>query len=157
MAELKDLLSPGRIRAPLKETTKEGVIRELIDVLAAGDDLRDRDAALQAVLEREKTRTTGIGNGLAIPHGKTDAVGELVMAVGIAPTPVDFESVDGKPVSLVLLLLSPLDKTGPHIQALARISRLMSLAEFRKKLSAAGSAQEVYDAICAEEARHNGA
>jgi len=100
---------------------------------------------------REQTRSTGIGSGIAIPHGKCKAVKELVMAIGIAHEPIDFESVDDKPVTIVILLVSPTDQTGPHIQALARISRLMLDEQFRQSLEKAGSAEELYELLSKKE------
>jgi mannitol/fructose-specific phosphotransferase system IIA component (Ntr-type) len=127
------------------------VITELVDVLDESGLLQDRQNALDAVFAREKTRSTGIGSGIAIPHGKCTAVRELVMALGIARQPIDFDSVDGKPVSIVILLVSPIDKTGPHIQALARISRLMLDADFKNNLENAASAQAAYQLISERE------
>jgi fructose-specific phosphotransferase system IIA component len=150
---LTEILSPQHVKVPLTADTKEGVIRELMETLAAGGAVTDLPAAIQSVLDREKTRTTGIGSGLAIPHGKTPAVRELVMAMGRTATPIDFKSIDAKPVTLVILLLSPLDKTGPHIQALARISRMFSADAFRNKVNAAPNAAEVYKLIQEQEAR----
>ncbi len=149
--ELSKLLTPDRIRVPLKATDKIGVITELIDSLAASGDLRDRDATLDAVLKREAERTTGIGYGLAIPHGKSDGCDRLVMAAGKPGTPIDFQSLDGRPVTFVVLLVSPPDQTGPHIQALAKISRLMNIEEFRKAVDRAGSAEELHQAIASFE------
>ncbi|MGA2070184.1 MAG: PTS sugar transporter subunit IIA [Sedimentisphaerales bacterium] len=111
----------------------------------------DKDVALQAVLSREQVRSTGIGSGIAIPHGKCNAVRELVIALGIAAQPVEFDSVDGKPVNIIILLLSPVDQTGPHIQALARISRLMLDESFRNKLQKAASANQVCEFFTAKE------
>jgi len=107
---------------------------------------------LDSVLEREATRTTGIGNGLAIPHGKCPGTSDLVMAIGKPATPIDFNSIDGRPVSIIWMLTSPPDKTGPHIHALARISRLMTIGSFQQTLRAATTPKEVYDAIVAQEA-----
>jgi mannitol/fructose-specific phosphotransferase system IIA component (Ntr-type) len=129
------------------------VITELVDLLDANRLILDREVALEAVATRERTRSTGIGSGIAIPHGKCAAVRELVMALGIAREPIDFDSVDKKPVSLVILLISPADQTGPHIQALARISRLMLDEEFKKALENAPSAQEAYDLVSQRETR----
>ncbi len=154
---LSDIVSVKRIKVPLDQSTGEGAIAELVDVLAANGDLLDRDKVLQAVLDREKTRTTGIGSGLAIPHGKTSGVKQLVMAVGRADTPMDFQSIDGKPVSLVVLLVSPMDQTGQHIQALARVSRLMSMDSFRSRLLSAPGAQEIFDAIKDQEKQEDSA
>jgi len=86
------------------------------------------------VLARERTRSTGIGSGIAIPHGKCKAVRGLVMAIGIAHEPIDFVSIDGKLVTIILLLVSPADQTGPHIQALAQISRLMLDEKFQTRI-----------------------
>ena len=144
---LTDILTPQRIKAPLTATTKQGVIEELVDLLAANGDVTDRQRALQAVMERESTRTTGIGGGLAIPHGKCSGVKQLVMAIGLPTAPVDFESIDGKGVNVVILLVSPMDQTGPHIQTLARISRIMSIDAFRNKLVAAAGAERIYQLI----------
>ena len=118
-----------------------------MDLLDVNRLLQDRESALEAVFVREKTRSTGIGSGIAIPHGKCKAVKELVMAIGITREPIDFESVDGKPVTIIILLVSPLDQTGPHIQALARISRLMLDEQFRLSLEKASSAEEVYELL----------
>jgi len=140
---LSQILQPGLVKVPLTGKDKQSVITELINLLDAAKLLLNKDVALQAVLEREQVRSTGIGSGIAIPHGKCAAVKELVIALGVAGQPIDFDSVDGKPVSIIILLLSPLDQTGPHIQALARISRLMLDEAFRSKLQKASSPSEV--------------
>lgn len=148
---LTKILKPDCVIVPLKNTDKRSVITELVNVLDAQKVLSNKDVALQAVLTREQTKSTGIGSGVAIPHGKCKVVKELVMSIGIAPSPIDFESVDGKPVSIIILLISPLDQTGPHIQALAQISRLMLDEDFRNKLQNAHSPQEVCDLINSKE------
>ncbi len=148
---LTDLLKPENVKLPVVAEDKVGVIGELIDLLDTNGDLADAAKVRTAVLEREKTRTTGIGDGLAIPHGKTDGVKQLVMALGRLDKPVDFESIDGKPVSLVWLLSSPIDKTGPHINALARVSKIMAKADVRKELLAAKTARQMYDLIAEED------
>jgi fructose-specific phosphotransferase system IIA component len=149
--QLSKLLTADRIRVPLKAAEKTDVITELIDMLAATGGLADRDAALQAVLKREAERTTGIGYGLAIPHGKSDGCKKLVMAAGKPAEPVDFQSLDQRPVTFVVLLVSPPDQTGPHIQALATISRLMNIEEFRSAVDNAEAAGELYAAIASHE------
>jgi len=113
-------------------------------LLAAKGLLLDRDSVLEAVLTRERTQSTGTGAGIAIPHGKCNAVKELVIAIGIAHEPIEYNSIDGKPVTILILLVSPADQTGPHIQALATISRLMLNEEFRQKLEKVTAADEVY-------------
>jgi len=144
---LTQILQPSCIKVPLEGKDKNAVITELVDLLHANGLLQDRDVALEAVFVREQTRSTGIGSGIAIPHGKCKVVKELVMAIGIAHEPIDFESVDGKPVTIVILLISPTDQTGPHIQALARISRLMLDEQFRQSLEKTGTAEELYEML----------
>ena len=141
---LTQILQPNCVKVPVGSKDKEAVITELVDLLDANELLLDRDVVLKSVLMREQTRSTGIGAGIAIPHGKCNAVNELVMAIGIAHEPIDFASVDSKGVIIIILLVSPADKTGPHIQALASISRLMLNEEFKQKLEQATSADEVY-------------
>jgi mannitol/fructose-specific phosphotransferase system IIA component (Ntr-type) len=145
--ELTRILTLDRIRVPLQATDKTGVIAELIDVLAETGGLTKRGAALDAVLKREEKSTTGIGYGLAIPHGKTDGCDRLVIAAGKPAQPVDFQSLDGRPVTFVVLLVSPPDQTGPHIQALARISHLMNLERFRVAVDRAQTADHLFQAI----------
>jgi fructose-specific phosphotransferase system IIA component len=148
---LLEILKPENVKVPLEATTKNDAIAELVNLLAKNGSVTDARKVLEAVLEGESTRTTGIGNGLAIPHGKCAGTKELVMAIGKAATPIDFQAIDGRPVTLIWLLTSPPDKTGPHIHALARISRLMTLDKFRQSLMAAKTAQEVFDAIVKQE------
>ena len=148
---LTQILQPACVKAPLAGSNKEEVITELVDLLDASGALIDRNVVLEAVLAREQTRSTGIGSGIAIPHGKCGGVSELVMAIGIAPEPVDFDSIDGKGVSIIVLLASPMDRTGPHIQALARISRLMLDDEFKTKVENSTSSAEVYELISTKE------
>ena len=148
---LTQILQPSCIKVPLEGKDKNAVITELVDLLHANGLLQDRDVALEAVFVREQTRSTGIGSGIAIPHGKCKVVKELVMAIGIAHEPIDFESVDGKPVTIVILLVSPTDQTGPHIQALARISRLMLDEQFRQSLEKTSSAEELYELLSNKE------
>jgi mannitol/fructose-specific phosphotransferase system IIA component (Ntr-type) len=150
--EVSKLVTLNRLRVPINATDKHGVITALIDTLAETGGLVDRDAALDAVLKRESERTTGIGYGLAIPHGKSDGCRELVMAAGKPAEPVDFESLDRRPVTFVVLLVSPPDQTGPHIQALAKISRLMNIEEFRAAVDKATTAEELHAAITTYEA-----
>jgi fructose-specific phosphotransferase system IIA component len=148
---LTDILKPENIKVPLTSTTKTDAIGELVTLLAENKAITDAKKVLDSVLDREATRTTGIGNGLAIPHGKCTGTADLVMAIGKAGTPIDFQAIDGRPVTLIWLLTSPPDKTGPHIHALARISRLMTIDKFRQALNTAQTGQDVYDIIVKQE------
>ena len=148
---LLDILSPDSTIVDLKGETKEEIIAELVDSLANNDAITDRNKVLQAVLEREKIMSTGIGDGIAIPHGKSDSVERLIAALGTQRRGVDFEALDGEPAYVFFLLVSPANVSGPHIKALARISRLLKNDEFKKKLIAAESSTAIIDIIETEE------
>jgi len=148
---LSDILKIQHIKVPLVAKDKKGAISEMVQVLADAHEVKNAQVLLNSVLEREATRTTGIGNGLAIPHGKCAGVDHLVVAVGKPAEPIDFDSIDKRPVNLIVLLASPPDQTGPHIQALARISRLMNVEGFRQAMRTATNAQQIYDAVVAQE------
>ena len=148
---LLDILTPECVKAPLGALEKKAIIDELVDLLADAGKVTDPGALKEAVWARETTRTTGIGHALAIPHGKCEGVPDLAMAIGKPAEPVDFASIDNKPVRLVVLLASPLDRTSDHIQALARISRLMTVEEFRNRIYEAQSAEEIYDLLQEQE------
>jgi fructose-specific phosphotransferase system IIA component len=139
-----DILSPKAIKVPLMATDKKGAIDELIDTLAAGGLITQADALKKVVWEREQQRTTGIGEGLAIPHGKAPSSKNLVVAIGRPNEPIDFGAIDNKPVRLIVLLASPPDKTSDHIQALGKISRLMADPKFRIAAYTAPSADAMY-------------
>lgn len=118
--------------------SKEEVIRELVDLLVKAGSIKERDSnkLVQTLMKRESLGSTGIGQGVAIPHGKSDAVSKLVAAFGISRTGISFDSLDGEPVTLFFLLVAPEDSAGPHLKALARISRLLKDKHFRDSLRA---------------------
>ncbi|MFN6042090.1 MAG: PTS sugar transporter subunit IIA [Phycisphaerae bacterium] len=151
MINLLDILSPACVKVPLAATTKRGVIEELVDMLASAGKVNDAQSLKDAVWTREQTRTTGIGLGLAIPHGKCAGMSGLAMAIGKPREPMNFESIDGQPVKLIVLLASPPDKQSDHIQALARISRLMNMEDFRNKAYATTSSEELFELFRAQE------
>lgn len=151
---LLDILSEESTIVDLQGETKEDIIRELVDVLPIGDVVTDKEKVLMAVLEREKIMSTGIGDGIAIPHGKSDSVSQLAAALGTQRRGVDFEALDGEPAFVFFLLVSPAKVSGPHIKALARISRLLKNDDFKKKLTAAATPAEVLSVIEAEEQNH---
>lgn len=148
---LTEILRPDCIKVPLTSTDKRGAIDELVDLLAACQQVRDPIALKLAVWQREGTRTTGIGHGLAVPHGRSPGCDKLMMAIGRPPKPIEFQSIDGRPVNIIFLLAGPPEQTGAHIQALARISRLMTREEFRASVASATSGQHIYDLIAQSE------
>lgn len=152
---LRSVMGPECVALNLKGNTKEEIISEMIDVLLAAGKLRtaqDRDKALLVVLERERKMSTGMQNGIAIPHGKADCVDGLVAAVGLKREGVNFESLDGLPSRIFVMTLSPNTRTGPHIQFLAEISRALSDPDVRERVLKAQSAGEVLDALSSREA-----
>ena len=149
---LSELLTPERIRVPLQGTSKEELLQELVQLVSADEHVEDPDQVLRAVREREAVLSTGIGNGVAIPHGKSAAVPELCMAAGRTARPVEFDALDGQPVSLFFLLVGPETAAGPHIKALSRISRLVRRDSVREQLVAATTPEEFYRAMKESEA-----
>ncbi|RNC82190.1 MAG: PTS sugar transporter subunit IIA [Phycisphaera sp.] len=150
--KLTDLITPECILAPLQATEKQSVINELVTALADAGQVSDAQLLMETVWTREQTRTTGIGQGLAIPHGKSESLKDMAMAIGKPADPIDFESVDGKPVRLVVLLASRPDQMSDHIQALAKISRLHMDNDFREKIYAANTPEEIYQLLVDNEA-----
>jgi fructose-specific phosphotransferase system IIA component len=148
---LTHILQPSCVKVPLASQDKQSAINELVDALDDVGQLKDKEEVKRVVLAREETRSTGIGSGIAIPHGKCVQVKDLVMALGIAHEPIDFDSVDGRPVRIIILVVSPQDQTGGHIQALASISRVMLDEQFREALEKSTSAEEAYRLLQAKE------
>lgn len=149
--KLQDILTKDLIKVPLKGREKNQVIEEMVDVLASASRIKDRNQVLKAILDREAVMSTGVGDGVAIPHGKAEAAPEIVAALGIAHTPVEFDAIDDQPVRLVWLLVGPPHQTGPHLKALSRISRLVHKRDFRERLIASATPAEAYGAISHEE------
>jgi PTS system nitrogen regulatory IIA component len=155
--KIVDFVGPELIVPQLSAHEKSAVIRELADHLAAhvkGTQKIDREVLAKVLLERERLASTAIGEGVAIPHGKLDAVGKLVAVVGRAPEGVDFDSMDGRPTHLFFVLVAPENSTGVHLKALARISRLFKDPEFRTRLMQAKDAQEIFRVIADEDAKY---
>jgi PTS system nitrogen regulatory IIA component len=141
--KLKKLLSAGNIFLDLQAEDKTSVIEEMIDRLIRGGFIKDREGALKAVLGREEKMSTGMNNGVAIPHGKTDSVDQLVVAVGLKSSGIDFDSVDRKPSDIFIMTISPASRSGPHIQFLAEVSKVLRDEDSRRQLRAARSAGDV--------------
>ncbi len=146
-AALSEILSLTAVKVPLSATTRQGAIDELVDLLAAQGDIGDSETLKRSVWERECQRSTGIGEGLAIPHGKCPTASRLALAAGICAEPIDFQSIDHKPVRMILLLISPPDRITDHIQALGRISRALSSASVRQQAYAATDAAALYELL----------
>ena len=141
--DLKEILKPELISLDLKGRNKEEIIRELVDLASNSGKVLDKEETIQSVLEREYRMSTGMKHGIAIPHGKTTAVHELVACVGISKQEVDFDALDRKWCRIFIMTLSPIDKTGPHLQFLAEVGMLFRSEEKRQALLEAKTKEEV--------------
>lgn len=151
--KIMDFLSKKSIVADLKATKKEDVIKELVDLLINAGELDKgcRNKVLDALMERESLGSTAIGQGIAIPHAKSDCVSKLVGAFALSKKGVDFDSLDGEPVYIFFLLLAAQDSAGPHLKALARISRLFKDKYFRENLRNCDDEKQVIKVISQED------
>ena len=141
--KLSEILTPETVRIPLASSTKEDVLRELVGLLPSSANETMRDVLLAAVIERESRMSTGIGQGIAIPHGKSDQVPAMEIVFGIAPTPIDFDALDGNLSRFIFLLVSPKDAATSHVQALATMARLLKQESVQDDLLRAGTPAEV--------------
>ncbi len=144
---IRKAITKETICLSLAAREKDAIIEELVDLLDKGGRIKDRKAVLKCVLDREKKMSTGMHNGLAIPHGKTDTVDGLVAAVGLIPEGVDFESMDQQPSRIFILTVSPANRAGPHIQFLAEISRLLNRADIRKQILEAEDLETLHELL----------
>jgi len=151
--KITDFLNEKAVSANLKATTKEGVIRELVELLAKAEGIKNKEALVKVLLGREALGSTGIGQGVGIPHGKMDSVKKLVAAFGICHPGVNFEALDGEPVYIFFLLVAPEDSAGPHLKGLARISRLLKDKFFRESLKALTDEKVILKLIREEDAK----
>ena len=149
--KITDILDESSIIQDLRSTTKKGILEELSSVLVERGKLPDRDKVVEVLLEREKLGSTGIGDGIAIPHGKMKGIKELVTSFGRSIAGVDFESIDNKPTHLFFLLVAPENSAGIHLKALARISRLLKDSSFRNRLMEARDRGDLFRVIAEED------
>jgi len=152
--KIVDLLSEQVIRTNLQGTSKNDIINAIIDVAASQDRVLDKEKVREAIFEREKIMSTGVGAGFAIPHAKSDAVSDIVAAFAVTSQPIDYQSLDDQPVPIVFLLIGRENMVGPHIKLLSRISRLMNNEDFRKRLLDAETPKDVLEIFRKEEATH---
>ena len=150
---ISEFLSPEALIADLQARDKQAVLREMSAVLARAHPSLKEERLVEVLREREKLGSTGIGEGVAIPHGKLPGLGNLVAAFGVSRQGVDFEAIDGKPTQLFFVLLAPENSAGLHLKALARISRLFKNPRFRESILSAKSATEIYELIAQEDAK----
>ena len=154
---IMEFLNAAAVSADVKAQQKEEVIRALVQLLVSAGAIKDKDVhrLVQILLKRESLGSTGIGQGVAIPHGKADCVDRLVGAFGVSHAGVNFDSLDGEPVTLFFLLVAPEDSAGPHLKALARISRLLKDKQFRDSLKASRDERQLIKIIKDEDERRH--
>lgn len=151
--KISEILDKNGIKIGLTSTVKEDVLKELVEVLGQVEDIGDQKSIVKALLERESLGSTGIGQGIAIPHGKTDKVNRLIAVLGVSQQGVNFDALDGEPVYIFFLLVAPKDCAGPHLKALAQISRLLRDSYFCQLIRRSKTPEDVYKLIKNEEDR----
>ena len=142
---IADMISKKTVKAPLESSSKNDIIRELLGLLDSSGLIDDSQAAFDAVRSREDQGSTGLGDGIAVPHARTELVKQLTLALGIAPDGVDFESLDGQPTKIIFLLLAPPNQSGPHLEALSEVGKIAQSRSFLRLLSNARSPEEVLE------------
>ncbi len=152
---IMDFLNRKAVTVSLKAKDKKGIIGELVDLVVKAGEVKpkNREELVKTLLDRELLGSTGIGQGIGIPHGKSSNVKKLIGAVGISSEGVDFDSLDGEAVYIFILLLAPQDSAGPHLKALARISRLLKDRYFQDLLKTAKNEKELISIIIKEDQR----
>lgn len=140
---LAEVLTEDLVDTGLSARNKNDVIVAMLDMLCSTGKVRDRDAALQALMDNESRMSTGMEHGIAIPHAKTDAVDELLACVAITRKKIDFESLDRKPARIFIMTLSPKGRTGPHIRFLAEVSQLLKDDKKRKQVLGAKNSKDL--------------
>jgi len=149
--KISDILSPDVIEINLDAADKDDSIRKIIEISTRTGRILDLNKVSDTIFERERLVSTGVGKGFAIPHGKTDAISDIVAAFVITKNPIDFDSIDGEPVRFIFLLIGKETLLNTHIKLLSRISRLMNKEEFRDKLLEAKAKDDVLNIFREEE------
>jgi len=144
---LTSLINEELIELELKSSKKEDVILEMVNLLEKAKKVTDKDIYFKSIIERENLGSTGIGKGIAIPHGKSDVITEVAVAFGRSARGIDFDSLDDKPVNLVFLLAAPKNVGGVYLKALAQLSRLLRQQEFRESLLNSRTKSEVLEIL----------
>ncbi len=151
--KISDLLNPAAVAADLKSTGKSEVLAELTDAMLRVENSLDHDEVVRVLQERERLGSTGIGDGVAIPHGKLKKIENLMISFGRSRAGIDFDSMDGKPAHLFFLLVAPEESVGVHLKMLARISKLLKSPMVRQLLLEANGSEEICRIIAEEEDR----
>ena len=155
--KIMEFLNKKAVTVDLKSTDKEGVIKELVDLVVKAGEIRpkDKEEIVKILLDRELLGSTGIGQGVGIPHGKSKIIKKLVGAIGVSKRGIDFDSLDGERAYIFFLLLASQESAGPHLKALARISRLLKDKYFRDLLKNAENEKELINTIVKEDQKQH--
>ena len=145
--ELPEIIEENNIIPELKAKDKKGVLEELAGVISRHESSIDKGALVKVLVERERLGSTGIGDGVAIPHGKMNGVSRPIISFGRSMQGLDFDSMDGQPAHLFFLLIAPEDSSSVHLQVLAKIAKILKNRDFRKKLMEPGTKEELYQTI----------
>ena len=149
--KITDILSPSSVRLKVEGKDKDAILEDLVDVLNDTGKVHDRDELLKVIMDREKLMSTGIGQGVALPHGKTNTVNESIAALATLSEPISFDSLDDKPVNIILMLVGTENNVGAHLRLLSRISRMVGSEQFRNALAQSGSVDEVMELFSSQE------
>ena len=155
--KIKDFLCLDAISSDLKAKNKEELIDELVALLVSSGAIEKKfkSKVVEVIMAREALGSTAIGQGIAIPHGKTDSVSQLVAGLGVSKKGVSFDSLDGEPAYIFFILIAPQDSAGPHLKALARVSRLLKDKYFRDSLKSAKDHKDIIELVSQEDARNS--
>jgi len=146
--DLKTLLTNETVALHLKGTNKEEIINELLDILVKAGRIENRQTAFEAIMDRERKMSTGMKHGIAIPHGKSPSIKDMAACIGISDNPVDFDALDREPCRIFIMTLSPVEKTGPHLQFLAEVSLLFKSGEKRQEILHAATPEDILRVLC---------
>ncbi len=152
--KIADILKEDKILIDFKGSQKIDILNEMIDMFIGDSRVLDIDTIRTVVLEREEIMSTGVGNGFAIPHGKTNMVSEMVAGFGLLKEPIEFDALDGKPVNLIFLLIGQADSVGQHLKMLSRVSRIMNQESVRTRLTNAGTSSEILQILDEEDSKY---
>ena len=155
--KILDFLCSEAVVADLKATSKKELVEEMVAAMvdAGAFEKKNKVKIVDVLMARESLGSTAIGQGIAIPHGKTDCVSKLVAGLGVSKKGIDFDALDGEPAYIFFLLAAPVDSAGPHLKALARVSRLLKDKYFRESLRSAKDNKEILDLVSREDAQIN--
>lgn len=145
--KLPEIIEENNIIPELRAKDKKGVLEELAEAISRHEPSIDKGALVKVLVERERLGSTGIGDGVAIPHGKMNGVSRPIISFGRSKQGLDFDSMDGQPAHLFFLLIAPEDSSSVHLQVLAKIAKILKNRDFRKKLMEPGTKKELYQRI----------